>query len=186
MKYSEPLQMPGRIEPPEVLTSRLRVLASREALRRRRRASLGAAWNAVMDSLDLIFDNLMRPYVVPVTGGLISTAVLFGMLAPSLVVNRNVPHDVATVLWTNPILVSSFTPGVVGGDIVVDVETDEQGRVISYSIPGEQTAALDPALIRTLETTLLYTRFAPATFWGQPSLGRTRITLRRSHLDVRG
>lgn len=179
-----------RLAPPAVLQTQLRVLASREALRRRRYRSVGAFARHAWEEAMLLFNNLMRPYAVPCAGGLLSTAFLFCLVAPSFAVNRNIRHDVPTAIVTPASLEFSLAFQFSGAspidEITVDVNIDEDGRVTGYSIPRGQGWTGDPGLLKSLESTLLYTKFTPATFFGQPASGRTRITIRRNSVDVRG
>jgi len=174
-----------RYKPPAYLSVRLRVAASRERVRQMRRSSLRAWKRSIDERLSLFFQNLMKPFAVPVAGGLISAVILFGMLAPNLAVQRHMTGDVPSTLATSPILQSSMSFGLSDQDIVVDLIIDDQGRVIDYSLPDNK-AIVDPDLLRGLQETLLYTKFVPATVFGLPANGRTRITLRRSQLDVKG
>jgi hypothetical protein len=130
---------------------------------------------------------MMKPYALPATGGLLSTLVLFGVLAPYLAVDLNVQGDVPTALSTPAALQSAFFMNLAeGGEFVVDVDIDEYGRVIGYTIPKGQKGAADPVLVLSLESALIGTRFTPATVFGQPASGRTRITLTRSSVVVPG
>jgi hypothetical protein len=186
MKLNQPLRALPSLAPPRELADRLLVLASKEALRRRRRVSFRSWLAYCQESVALFFDNLMRPYAVPFAGGLFSAIVIFAVLGPYLHTNRQVSSDEPTPLFTEASLESSFSFNMTGEDVIVDLQIDGQGRVVGYSIPRGQGWASNPALLRNLENTLLLTKFTPATFFGQPALGKTRITLRRSHLDVRG
>jgi hypothetical protein len=58
--------------------------------------------------------------------------------------------------------------------------------VTGYSFPDGQRWASDPEMRRSLENTLLYTKFRAATRFGQPSNGRARIIIVRSQMDVIG
>ena len=175
-----------RHELPSRLGSRLRVMASREAQRRRMWANPSSAAAYLAGRFRLLMNNLMRPYAVPVTGGLLSAVVLFSMVLTSYPVIGEIQSDVPTSMSTEPGVVSSLAFGLGDEDIVVDVSIDEQGRVMEYSLPASQRWTTDPVLRRSLENTLLCTRFPPATRFGQPSSGRVRITVRRSQMDVRG
>jgi hypothetical protein len=128
----------------------------------------------------------MRPYAVPFAGGLASALILFAMIGPTLQVRRQVTDDVPAPISTEASLESSFSFNISEADVVVDVQIDEQGRVTGYTIPRGQSWASNPAMLRNLENTLLMTKFTPATFFGMPATGKTRITLRRSRLDVQG
>jgi hypothetical protein len=58
-------------------------------------------------------------------------------------------------------------------EIIVDVTTDEQGRVTGFTVPVNQAWAHDRALCGTSRARCLYTKFTPATFFGQPATGKT-------------
>jgi len=175
-----------RHEAPAQLRSQLRVMASQEALRRRMWSNPAMAAAYLLGRLNLIVNNLMRPYAVPVTGGLLSAVVLFSMVLTSYPVIGEIQGDVPTPVSTEPGVMSSLAFGLGDEDIVVDLSIDGQGRVMEYSLPSGQRWATDPEIRRSLENTLLCTRFQPATRFGQPSYGKTRITIRRSQMDVRG
>ncbi len=179
-----------RLSPPPELQAQLRVLASRQALRQRRFASLRSFGSFVCEEALLLFNNLARPYAVPCAGGLVSTLFLFALVAPSFAVNRNAGRDVPTAISTEAALefglIFQFTGPASFDQLVVDVSIDEQGKATGYTVPFPQKAASDPALLKSLENTLIYVRFNPATFFGQPASGRTRITIRRNSVDVRG
>jgi len=190
MKTPE-LQSLPRLAPPAELQTCLRVMASREAQRRRRVASLRAYFGYLTEEAGLLFNNLARPYAVPCAGGLLSTIVLFSLVAPSFAVNRNIMNDVPTTISTQATLEFSLTSLVLPvsdqfDEIMVDVEIDEAGRVVGYSVPRGQAWAGNKALRLSLENTLLYTKFTPATIFGQPVTGKTRITIRRNSVDVQG
>jgi hypothetical protein len=174
-----------RKAPPLELTDRLRVMASRESLRRRQRATPGARLTHWAESVALFFNNLMKPVAVPFAGGLISALILFAMLAPGLVIERP-ERDVPSPIFTEPSVMQFFALPESDEDMVVDVWIDGQGRVIDYSIPEGQGWASDPSLVLNVENTLLCTKFAPATLFGQPAAGKMRITFRCSQLEVRG
>jgi hypothetical protein len=174
-------------EPPREVTVSLRILGSREALRRRRFASPAAFWKYVREGVMVRFDNLLRPVAMPAAGGVAASMLLFAMIAPALTVNRAPANDVLAAFSTEAQLESSFSVNLTAVDlVVVDLFIDEQGKVVDYSIPEGQNWAKNPMLVRNLETTLLYTKFTPATYFGQPSAARTRITLLRSQVEVRG
>src|SRR4051794_22724275 len=61
---------------PARLTMQLRVMASHEYARRLTRASFSAFLQHCRGNMRLAFDNLMRPFAVPVTGGLFTALLL--------------------------------------------------------------------------------------------------------------
>jgi hypothetical protein len=172
---------------PEELTTALRVLASKERLNRLRSQSLSSWWRDRRDRARLWMENLMRPAAIPVGGGLVAALVLFSLLAPIYAIHdRHGVADVPTALVTGPALESSLSFGLGTDDIVIDVLVDDQGRMMDYSIVAGQGWRLDPALRKSIENTLLCTKFIPATMFGQPKSARLRITLRGDEVDVKG
>src|SRR5437588_90887 len=75
--------LPSPTVPPS-LTDRLRVIASHERARQADRADFASRVRHWAGHLRLAFDNMMRPFAVPVTGGLFSAVVLFSVLVPNL------------------------------------------------------------------------------------------------------
>jgi hypothetical protein len=69
---------------PESLAARLSVMASHERERQLARVSVRERVRRIGQSIDLAFDNLMRPVALPVTGGLVSALLLFGLMVPTL------------------------------------------------------------------------------------------------------
>ncbi|MCX6623019.1 MAG: zf-HC2 domain-containing protein [Acidobacteria bacterium] len=172
---------------PQELTTSLCVIASREASLRRSGQTSGLA-GAVVRRFNLWVGDLMRPFAIPFAGGVVSAIFLFSMLVPTLTVLRgNSATDVPTMLSTEASIKDSLPLGETGDGVVVDLVVDESGRMVSYSIPDGQGLLADNMEIRrAIENKLLVTRFEPATFFGQPTSARLRISFRRSTIDVRG
>jgi hypothetical protein len=172
---------------PAHLTVRLRVLASHEKLRAVSRRSWRTRFAAAFGTLQLWRDNLMRPLALPFAGGLASTIVLFGVMVPSfgmrpvVDVQQDVPIGVftsATIKATSPFIGSN------GDEVVVELTIDSQGRMVDYAF---RQGAVDEALKRRIENTLLFTEFNPATAFGQPTSGRVLLFFRKTDdVDVRG
>jgi hypothetical protein len=171
--------------PPAQLAASLRVIASRERARNMARSNWPARRDLWSSHLRLWRDNLMRPFALPVTGGLCSAIVLFSMLTPAftgLVVraSNDKPMNFSTdaaVKMTAPMAVDS-------DNVTVELTIDEQGRMVDYSIPAG--ALSDPNLRRSIENNLIFMQFTPATKFGVPTQTKIRITFRRSFIDVKG
>ncbi|MDE3166364.1 MAG: hypothetical protein KGN36_11205, partial [Acidobacteriota bacterium] len=69
---------------PSKLSARLRVVASHERARQITRANIAARIRSLRSDIRLYFDNLMRPFAVPVTGGMFTALLLFSILVPTL------------------------------------------------------------------------------------------------------
>ncbi len=184
--------LPQRV-PPADLTTRLRVVASKV-----RTESFGGAtaWRRWLDRVELSLRNLMRPLALPAFGGLCSALFLFSIFVPMFKSSfaMNLAGDVPTMLTTQPIL-KYMAPVAFAGpiafasnsdeDAVVDLQLDDHGQVVDFTIvsaPGGQTEALR----HSIENSLLFTEFSPATTFGHGVAGTIRISFRNSSIDVRG
>jgi hypothetical protein len=168
------------VRTPPGLTTSLRVIASRE--RQRRAASSGfRGWR---DRWELFAKNLMRPLALPLAGGVFSAVGLFSLLAPTYPMRVDNRFDVPTMLTTQ-VSVNRMAPiRVSDDDIIVDVTVDGQGRMIDYTIVSG--VLTNVRMQRRLEAVLLFTEFTPATTFGQPMASKMRLSLRSSHIDVKG
>ena len=129
----------------------------------------------------------MRPLAFPVAGGVCSAIVLFSTwVVPTYPVRAANSVDVPTILNTVATVKGTAPIGVAGGDIVVDVLVDGQGRMIDYSVVSGTRVEKDEALRRRLDNFLLFTEFVPATSFGQPTVSRLRLTLGSNRVDVKG
>ena len=192
---------------PSGLTTSLRVLASRERRRAAERRSVSAFCQAWMERTRLMAHNLMQPLALPFAGGVFSAVVLFGAwVVPAYPVLARGGADVPTNLSTSasvklmaPIGMSNadmvvdvlndeqfmIAPPVhtLSADVVVDVLIDDQGRMTEYSVVS---GTLDARARRSLENMLMFTEFVPATAFGQPGVGRLRVWLNASRVEVKG
>jgi hypothetical protein len=168
-------------ELPARLLVGLRRLAFNERLRRLSHVGLSARAHRWAGRMQLVFENLMRPLALPFAGGVLSALVMFAMLVPSLAFPHNFRNDVPLwVLYTDPALQEMNPVDDAGDEIVVDVTIDERGRVQGYVVTrGHMTPEIENNLV-------LFSRFAPATVFGQPTWGRVLVSFRRSQISVRG
>jgi hypothetical protein len=177
--------LPRRV-PPSDLTLRLRVAASKV----RAEVRGPGRWVRFRDRLSLALDNLMRPLALPAAGGLCSAVFLFSSLVPAFMptyaMARTVsPWDPPTLLLTEP-MVKYLAPIAFGGDAVVDVDVDDHGCIIGYSIVSS-AGPNNAQLRRAIENNLLFTEFWPATAFGVPVSGTIRISYRSpAGIDVKG
>jgi len=169
--------VPGR------LRTQLQVLASHERARwnatRRLRLALGR-WAA---GIKLAADNLMRPLAVPLAGGLASALLLFGLLVPTLGFRPSVLNDVPTSLYTAATLVDVTPLGINNDETVVELYVDAKGQATDYSV---QRGNVGPQMQADLTKMMFYTRFTPATWFGQPTNGKVLVSFRRINYVVRG
>jgi hypothetical protein len=169
---------------PPALTARLRVVASHERARRVARANLSARLHDWAGTLRLFVDNLMRPFAVPVTGGLFSAIVLFSFLVPSLMFHRTYVDEPPIAVLTDPegeIVgagreVLRLEPGdatISGNEVSLVLLIDERGHVQDYYLSGGE-------LTDEMKSLILLSRFTPATIYGQPTWGLKQVVFPHS------
>ncbi|HZP24844.1 MAG TPA: zf-HC2 domain-containing protein [Terriglobales bacterium] len=169
----------GRKSPPPDLALRLRVALSQEIANSRR-----SRW----ERLVLRWDNAFNAIMVPATGGLVTTLIIFGMLISFLYYPAQVraSNDVPTVLYTPAQLQSTpfeLTMGVTSAEsLVVEAYVGPDGRVQDYRILSAPEEA--QAVLPQLKNMLIFTTFQPATAFGQPTSGRVILTF--SKVQVKG
>ena len=177
--------LPRRL-PPADLTLRLRVIASKA----RAEIQGPGRWTRLRNRLSLSLENLMRPMALPAVGGLCSAVFMFSALIqsfmPAFAMARTASaFDPPTMLLTQPML-KYIAPIPFGGDAIVDVDIDNNGHIIGYTIvsAGDQN---NDRLRRSIENNLLFTEFWPATAFGVPVSGTIRISYRSpAGIDVKG
>lgn len=182
----ERLRSLPKAAPPADLTTRLLVVASKVRLE-----SFGGAtrWSRWWDRMELSLRNLMRPLALPAVGGLCSAVVLFSIFVPMFksAFSLSSVGDIPTMLTTQSALkyVGPVAFSDNNGDAVVDLHLDDQGQIVDFSIvgaPGQQSEALR----RSIENSLLFIGFSPATTFGRGVASTIRISFRSSRIDVRG
>jgi hypothetical protein len=185
-RLRENLRSLPRLAPPADLTTRLRVVASKV-----RMESFGGAspWSRWRDRVELSLRNLMRPLALPAVGGLCSAVFLFSILVPMFksAYALSGSGDIPTMLSTEPLL--KYWPiAFTDGEAVVDLHLDDQGQIVDFTIvsaPGQQNEMLR----RSIQNSLLFTEFRPATTFGRGVASTVRISFRSgrsSRIDVRG
>ena len=168
----------GRKPSPSDLTLKLRVALSQELANAKR-----SRWEA----LRVRWENVFNAVMVPATGGLITTILIFGLLinflVPAQVVGAN---DVPTTFYTPPELQS--TPFEVAMDpsrpepLIVEAYVGADGRVQDYRIlSGGESGA---AVLSELKNMLIFATFRPATSFGRPTAGRAILAF--SKIQVKG
>lgn len=150
---------------PARLSAELRMLASRERIRRIAYVSLSARMQNWGAAFQIHCRNMMRPVALPVAGGVISAILLFGMWIPDLTAT---PHtfasDVSAPIYTDPSL-SRSNPVRYGGDVVVQLVIDERGKVADYLVIQGQDS-------EELRNFILFSTWTPATSFGKPTWGK--------------
>ncbi len=169
-------RLPPRVPPPALSTS-LRVIASRE----RQRSMKRGAWGSFISWLDrtrLTVPDMLRPLALPAAGGVFSAVVLFSMwVVPTYPMLDKIGGDIPTSLTTSVDIEQPLKATGLTETVLVDVDVDDQGRMVDYQIVSGQSAISDPAKRRRVENLLLFMRFTPATTFGMPMAGKARVRL---------
>ena len=164
-------------KPPASLLERLRVDASHERSRRLTRLTWAARWANFQSTAQLHFDNLYRPFALPVMGGIVSALLMFGVLSPSVSFahNRSSEHPVPVFTFPDgtvtgvgefPIIEPVYFPAG-AGSIVLLLTIDDHGRVRDYTVTrGKMT--------KEVQDFILFSVFTPATLFGKPTWGQVR------------
>jgi hypothetical protein len=158
--------------PPE-LALRLRVALSQAAAQRRQHRLQGIL---------VRLQNVADAFMLPVTAGLISAVIFFGVLIGFMATPVQLSaagDDVPTLLYTPPRL--QAMPSELGlqstsnsEPVVVETLVDANGRVQDYRIISGPADAhrLEPQL----NNIMIFTTFQPATTFGVPTPGRAVLS----------
>jgi hypothetical protein len=65
----------------------------------------------------------------------------------------------------------------------VELTIDERGQISDYSFPEGKR---DRLLESNIANLVLFSQFAPATWFGQPTSGKILVSFRRSSIVIRG
>ena len=167
--------------PPPHLRTALRVIASKE------RQRILSRQIDTRDRLRLFFTNLARPLALPFAGSIFSAVVLFSMcLLPMYPLRGDDSSDVPTSLSTEATVKSMAALGGGVGEVVVDVNVDEYGRMIDYKVVSGASELTTEQVRRSLENQLIFTEFTPGTHFGQPAPGKIRLSFNKEKVDVKG
>ncbi len=166
----------------------LQIAASKEASRRQKWANAPVLLVRLNNRFELWKANMMRPLAVPCAGGIAIAVMVFCMFIQINSVRANsLMDDRPTALYTDPAAktLAPFEPPT--ADAEIEVWIDEQGRIADYRVV-EGNPKLNIEVRRSVERTLLFTEFKPATSFGQAVPSKLRLTLRRgaSAITVKG
>jgi hypothetical protein len=176
---------------PQALAAQLRVMASHECARQVARKNFATRLEHWISLVRLAFDNMMRPFAVPFTGGLLSALVMFSVLVPSL----SFPHSysdeppvaglTSDMQWGDPDAIWLGTGDthawlepasalIYGNQVSLTLVIDERGRVHDYYLSGGE-------LTDEMKSLILLSQFKPATVNGQPTWGLKQVVFSRGH-----
>lgn len=174
---------------PADLHQKLRILASHEHASRMSRLTFAARLNHFRERMRLVFDNIMRPFGLPVASGLLSAMLLFALLVPSLSFAHRGGVDGPSGVFTYPHITqvdatgdgpSIENPDSFGShyETVLQLKISPEGKVWNWSV-------VQGTLTPELKEMILFSKFEPATMFGQPTWGTVTILYRHTYI-VRG
>ncbi len=117
--------------PPAYLRTALRVIASRE-----RQAVIethGSRWEQVWQAWKFRLNELMRPFTIPATGGLVSALVLFALLAITIGQTGRVASYEVPVLYADR-TGANLVPVELRSAVIVTFSLDGNGRITDYAV----------------------------------------------------
>ena len=168
----------GRKPAPSDLALRIRVAVSQE---------LANAQRSRWEMLRVRWENVFNAIMVPATGGLVTTIIMFGLLISFLMPGQIVgANDVPTTLYTPPQLQSTPFQLAMGPGhtepLIVEAYVGADGRVEDYRIlsGGENGSEV----LTELKNILIFATFRPATSFGRPTAGRAILAF--SKIQVKG
>ncbi|MBV9300821.1 MAG: hypothetical protein JOY62_10115 [Acidobacteriaceae bacterium] len=133
---------------PTRLSLKLRVIASRE--RKAVEENNGSRFRAMWKQWRFRLDEILKPLTLPATGGLLSSFILFGILAFTIgTASRAVNYEVPVVYEEQPGV--NLVPLQLGADaVVLTISTDNNGRIRDYAVrDGSDSFAGDPGKLQS-------------------------------------
>jgi hypothetical protein len=166
-----------RPKTPADLALKLRVAISREAAQSRRPR---------FEGFGIRLQNVLDAFMVPATGGLLMTVLVFGLLMGFFAPLNAQTGDVPLMLYSGPVLEQTGFSGVMGSisddSLVIEAYVDANGRVEDYRVLSDSRNANDiPTQVKNV---LIFTTFRPAMSMGRPTAGRAVLSF--SKISVRG
>jgi hypothetical protein len=92
-------------------------------------------------------------------------------------------NDVPTGFYTAATLVEVAPLGIHNDETVVALYVDAKGQATDYSV---QQGNVSPEMQADLTKMMFFSRFTPATWFGQPTNGKVLVSFRRINYVVRG
>jgi negative regulator of sigma E activity len=173
----------GQVPEPRDLLLRIRVAVSQERARMRRRR---------LQAVELAWKNTLGPFLLQASAGLASAVLLLGTVI--VLVSMFTQPETAQATKDEPLGMAtaprflylasgaeSDDIGAAAGPVVVEAYINGQGEVYDYRIVSGPT---DAATRSQVENLLLFSKFEPARFFGQPVRGLAVLSF--SGVSVRG
>jgi hypothetical protein len=128
-------------------------------------------------------ENVLKPLLLPATGGVLTAVICFCLIMGSQVVPVSSGPDVMVQVLT-PARVQELAPmDFVTGDngLVLVTQINAEGHVKGYRVLSGEGS---PELMHQLDRMIYFSIFQPATMFGKPTDGEVVLSLRR--ITIRG
>jgi hypothetical protein len=168
---------------PELLNTRLRVLASRDRSRRLVRRDFASWLTEQKFRLRLVFDNLFRPFALPAAGGILASCLCFGTVVDTLHVGPEWQNDLPLGI-SSEVAIDELSPfSCDGKDVMVQLSVDSDGKVTDFELQPERSHA-SPEELHEIGNLVLYSKFSPAVRLGRPVASKRLFYIQ--HSSVKG
>ena len=168
---------------PRLLGTRLRVIASKERARELYRHDFGARFGEAMLRLRLKMDNLLRPFAVPVTGGLLASLFCFASIVNALQLQPPESDYDIPIGFQSEVAIHELSPfSFGGGNVMVQLSVDARGKVTDFATPADSAPSHEE--MQAIGNLVLYSTFTPAFRLGRPVASKRLFYIR--HISVKG
>jgi hypothetical protein len=169
-------------QPPSMLTTRLRVLASKERARQTTRRDFRSWLTERVSRARLSFDNLLKPFAVPAAGGLLASFLCFGVIVDTLHYVPDWQEDIP-IGFTSEVEIGELSPfDCKGQDVMVQLTVDSMGHVTDYMMPHNNNPSSEE--LQEVGNLVMYSTFTPAMRLGRPISSKRLFSIR--HISVKG
>jgi Putative zinc-finger len=170
-----------------LLSTRLKVIASKERSRLLLRRDLAARLKDLRSTAALAFDHLLRPFAVPAAGGILASFFCITMIVDTLHFHPEWQPDIPVVGMFTQASIDGMSPfSVDGPDVTLQVTVDATGAVSDFEVPpdGKTNQNASPAEMKEIGNMVLFSTFTPATSFGQHVSGKVIVGSR--HINIKG
>jgi hypothetical protein len=168
-----------------LLSTKLRVIASRERSRILLRRNLADRLAELRSNVKLLFDNLLRPIAVPAAGGILASFFCIAAIVDTLHFHPEWQPDIPVGLFTQVTLEGMSPFSVNGPDVTLQLTVDPSGAVSDFEVPADgKTRSASPEEMKEIGNMVLFSTFTPATSFGQRVSGKILVGSR--HINIRG
>jgi hypothetical protein len=167
------LQSLSPVKAPSDLSSKLRVIASRE--RHLLVQTEGSRFRRMWDLWKLRLDDLMRPLTIPAAGGILSSLIMFGVLSATISEStRGVGYDIPVIYQDRTD--ANLVPLDVRNPLTLTMSLDDKGRIRDYAVQ-DASASFSGNPSRLTYNTIVLPEFPSVLTFSHPVSSDNKIQL---------